>query len=200
MRKPWILLSALFVTVSACALGNILFRIPVDIEPPLYVSNVTPFVRPDGSLFAVHNGEWAAIAFIRRVEDIPADSNLLAPDFSAFGKPMTVDGFAIFESAQDRVPIITETWGLGAVPVWFVRLDELELACADSVLTKAELEAAASLQRGTASTFQEQNHFTTHHVSHLAAVAKGTLEDGRRFSLKAVEVDLELIRAEIEFR
>ena len=180
--------------------ANILLRIPDDIEPPLYLSNVTPFIASDGTVFAIHNGEWAALAFIRRIEDVPPDSNLLGADFSAIGKPLTVDGFAIFETPQDRVPIITETRGLGAVPVWFVNWDELQAAIADRNLTRSELEAMPSLLKGSASYFQEQNHFTTHKVSHLAAIASGTLEDGRSFSLQAVEVDLKLVQAQIVFK
>ena len=179
--------------------ANIRLRIPRDIDPPLYMSNVAPFIASDGSLFAIQDGESAAIAFIRPIDQIPTDVNLLEADFGAFGKPMTVDGFAIFKAPEDRVPLITEANGLGAVPVWFVAWTELQAASADHILTLAELEAMPSLLKGTAGLFKEQNHFTSHQVSHLTAVARGDLEDGRSFYLRAVEVDLELVEVSIRF-
>ena len=189
--------SAILACVGATH-ANIRLRVPGDIDSPLYVSNVAPFIALDGSLFAVQDGEWAAIAFIRPIDQIPTDVNLLEADFGAFRKPMTVDGFAIFKAPEDRVPMITEAHGLGAVPVWFVAWTELQ-AAADHILTLAELEAMPSLLEGTASFFQEQNHFTNHQVSHLTAVARGDLEDGRSFYLRAVEVDLELVEVSIRF-
>ena len=189
---------AIFAFVGAAS-ASIRLRIPGDVDPPLYLSNVAPFIAPDGSVFAIQDGEWAAIAFIRPMDQIPTDVNLLVADFDALGKPMTVAGFAIFKTPQDRVPLTTETRGLGAVPVWFVAWSELQAASEDQILTLAELEAMPSLLEGTASYFQEQNHFTSHRVSHLAAVARGGLEDGRSFYLQVVEVDLELVEVRIRF-
>ncbi len=198
---PALSLLLLLLVIGSAALANIRLRIPEDLEPPVYTGSVTPFIGADGTLFAVHDGERAAISFIRPTGLIPVGSNLLDADFSALGKPMLVTGFALFRSAEDRVPIATEARGLGAVPVWFMRWEELRAAMLDGVLTIGELESLPSLLKGTARFYHEQNHFHgVHRVSHLAAVARGTLEDGRSFELQATEVRLGLPHVRIVFR
>jgi hypothetical protein len=195
------LVAALFCgQLASASLANVYRRIPDEAQPPLYTSNVTPYLAPGGEMFVVHDGPWAAIAFVRPTELIPPDHDLLGIDPGAIGTPMLVDGFGIFATAEDRVPLMTEVHGLGAVPVWFVDREELRAALADETLTFAELSALPSLLKGAAGFYQEQNHYADHRVSHLAVDARGTLDDGRSFSLQAVEVQLQLIYASIEFR
>ena len=190
------LLAGAVAAVSASGLIRLPFPGPA--EPPLYTASIAPFIV-NGDVFTVNDGQWAVISFARPISSIPADQDLLAFDFNAFGQPMTMRGFALFEEFPGP-PTMSQARGDGAVPVWFMHVDELMGALADSALTLAELEALPSLKRGLASYYQEQNHYTNHRVSHLAAVASGTLEDGRTFRVNAVEVSLELMHVEIEFR
>jgi hypothetical protein len=145
--------------LASTALANVLRRIPDEVQPPLYTSNITPCLTPGGGIFVVHDGPWAAITFIRPTDLIPPNHDLLGVDSGAIGTPMLVDGFGVFATAEDRVPFMTEVHGLGAVPVWFVDWDELQGALADETLTFAELTGLPSLLKGSASFYQEQNHW-----------------------------------------
>jgi hypothetical protein len=204
LRRPVLLLAALTLLLAAVPTrADIRLSIPEDLQPPVYTSSAGPFRDAAGSLFVITDGEWAAIPFWRPPACIPADFNLFHwVDLDAVECPLLVEGFAIWEGTEPvGAPAITETWGLGAVPVWFVRLEELEDASADGELTIDELAAMDSLIVGTASFYHEQNHTVTiHQVSHLTVVASGTLEDGRTFEVRAVEVAYELVYAEILFR
>ena len=65
---------------------------------------------------------------------------------------------------------------------------EVQAAVADDVLTITELEAMASLQKGSASLFRETLHPSAGALNYqLTMVASGTLEDGRRFGLSHLE-------------
>ena len=178
--------------LSGAVWANQHVRVPQDVAPPFYTS-----VPVD----TLHNDDWAAIPFWRPAECVPADFNLL--DYfnaAAVECPLLVEGFAEFRSLDDRGPILTEARGLGAVPIWFVRWPELQAATADGALTIGELASQPSLLVGTANIYNEQNHiYRIHQVSHLALVARGTLQDARTFELQIVDVDLELVRVLIEF-
>jgi hypothetical protein len=71
-------------------------------------------------------GEWTPVIFYRPIDCIPENFNLLnffdPPRVFACG-PMTVDGFAIWETGPglDPAPIHSRYRGLGEVPIWFVR-------------------------------------------------------------------------------
>jgi hypothetical protein len=176
--------------------------IPEDVAPPLYTAaGGAPTFLPDGSVFVIHDDEWAAIPFYRPPECVPLDFNLLeGSDPNALDCPLLVEGFAEFKDASDPGPILTELNGRGAIPVWFVRYGELTDAMADGELTILELLSLESLQIGSASFYHEQNHiFGLHEVSHLTVAALGMLEDGRLFQLQAVEVDLEIVIVRIAF-
>lgn len=190
---------ALAPALGAFAAAQLLkLPFPGPAEPPFYTASIAPYFDSGGNLFAVHDGEWAVISFARPISIVPPHHNLLEPDFAVFGQPMTMRGFALFETFPGP-PTMSQARGDGSVPVWFMRWNELQGAVADLNLTLAELEALPSLRRGSASYYQEQNHFANHQVSHLAAVARGTLEGGGRFRLQVVEVALGLPQVTIKF-
>jgi hypothetical protein len=181
--------------------ADVRLLIPKDIEPPFYTSGAGPNLLPDGSIFAVHDGQWAAIPFIRPPECVPLDFNLLETfDPAALNCPLLVDGFTIWEDLSDPAPKSTQLDGLGEVPVWFVSWSEFQTATADGELTILELASLESLQIGSAEFYREQNHiFGVHPVSHLTIAARGSLEDGRTFQLQAVEVNWDLANVRIAF-
>lgn len=173
-------------------------RVPQDIQPPVYTSAGGPFLLPDGAVFAIQDGEWAAIPLWRPAGCIRADFNLLESfDPAALDCPLLVAGFVRWKDG----PVSWEARGLGAVPVWFVRWPELQQATADGTLTIGELASLGSLLKGTADFYHEQNHgFALHPMSHLTLVASGALEDGRSFQLRAVEVGLNLVEVQFVFK
>lgn len=193
-----ILIATSLLVLSALALANVRRPIP-PFDGPVYVGAMTAYILSDGSHFFIEDDGWAAISFVRPLSVIPPNTDLLSFDFGAIGQPLLVEGFGIFRTEQSNVPLITQMRGVVPVPVWFVRVEELEAAMADDVLLFSELESLPSLIRGSADNYEEQNHFTTHQKSHLATVATGTLEDGRRFRVNAVEVGLRLVQCEIRF-
>jgi hypothetical protein len=137
-----------------------------------------------------HTEEWAAIVFYRDPECVREDFNLLdffdVPD--AFGCRLTVEGFQIWKNGPppvDPAPIHGKWRGLGAVPVWLVSWPELETAIADDKLTMPELEGLPSLQKGSASLYQETLHpLQMHPVGKMQIVALGDLPDGSSFQVQ----------------
>jgi hypothetical protein len=173
-------------------------RVPQGIQPPVYTSAGGPLFLPDGAIFAMHDGEWAAIPLWRPAQCIRQDFNLLEYfDLAALACPLLVEGFVRWNNG----PVSWEARGLGSVPIWFVRWPELQQAMVDGRLTIVELGAVDSLVTGVADFYQEQNHSVVNHpMSHLALGASGTLEDGRSFRLHVVEVGLRLVQVQIDFR
>jgi hypothetical protein len=177
-------------------------RVPEDTEPPVYTSAAGPAFQSDGSLFVVHDSQWAAIPFWRSPDCVRPDFNLLeqvdVP--AAFGCELLVRGF-LRRQRNTEILMSWQAWAVDEVPIWFVSWSELQTAMADNVLTITELEALPSLVIGNSSNYEEQNHtFFGHNVSHLSLRATGTLEDGRAFQLGATEVALGLIQVNIRFR
>ena len=134
-------------------------------------------------------GEWSVVYFYRPVECVPRDFNLLlffdVPRVFGCG-PMTVDTFAVWETGPGQDPFGPRQGrarGLGAVPVWLVRTEDLRRATSDGVLTLAELQALDPLM-GTADFFTEVLHpGGAVENPHLVVNARGTLEDGRSFTV-----------------
>jgi hypothetical protein len=202
MRRPRISLVVSVLAVLALAgavWANVRLRVPQDVTPPFYTSGSGPFILGDGSLFAINDGEWAVIVFYRSPEFAPAGFDFLNDfDPNVFSAPLHVDGFIELDNAGDF--LMSQARGTGAVPMWFVKWEELQDAAADGTLLIDELLDMDSLRVGTASSFEEQNHVDgIHPVSHLTVVASGTLEGGGTFDLRAVEVGLELKRVRIVF-
>jgi len=193
------------LVVTGIAWANIRLEAPKDFEVPTYTSSAGPFQNPD---FVIHDGEWAAIPFWRPLTCVPWDFNLFDwVDIDLLNNPndpdcpMLVSGFAEWYGTEPvGVPAITQFRGLGAVPILFVKLADLQAASADGDLTIVELMLMDSLRVGTASYYHEHNHTSgVHPVSHLTVVASGTLEGGGRFELRAVEVGYELQMVQINF-
>ena len=133
------------------------------------------------------------IRFLRLPGCVPADFNLLdQADFTpafpggpprVFGCALTVDGQAIFKSPDDFVPIQANLKGLGAVPVWFVKLSEIRSILAGNQLTIGQLLASQSLRKGLANLYEEVDMPGTSRPQgqgngSIHVVAGGSLEDG----------------------
>jgi hypothetical protein len=138
--------------------------------------------------FVPNDGGWVGIVFIRSPSCVPAGFNLL--DWfdrpTAFGCQLTVEGDEWWHSLSEPPPFQLRENGLGAVPVYFVRLSELETAMADDVLTITELQGLPSLLVGSASYLLQVVHNTnqpTNH-GHETLVSRGTLDDGRTFEFR----------------
>lgn len=164
--------------------------------------------RLDTGEALVHtDGKWAAITFYRDPEGVPIDFNLL--DFfdapRAFEDPLTTEGFEIWrvapwEEGADASPLQVVSYGLGAVPIWFVRLDELRGAIDDDDLTMGELEALPSLIIGSAVYFKETLHpYQGAQQTKTQIVARGTLEGGGSFFFQAEETHNQIKHVKIEF-
>ena len=126
----------------------------------LRTSDGPPFFTIAGNgAFVPHDGEWAALPFVRDPEcsQAMASANLLSLDFSAFGCPLTVEGFDRWQNGPtvDPAPRQTHYSADGPVPIAFVRWSELEPAIADGVLTMEELLALPSLMWGDADRYRE---------------------------------------------
>jgi hypothetical protein len=161
--------------------------------------------RVDGHVLVHNDGRWAAISFFRQPSCVPAGFNLL--DFfdapRAFECELTMEGFEIWRNGPwaDVSPIQTVSFGLGAVPIWFVRVDELEGALADDVLTVAELEACATVRKGLATYFKETLHPSGGaQQTKTEVVARGTLPSGESFLFQAEETHNELKHVLIRFK
>ena len=162
--------------------------------------------RVDGHVLVHNDGRWAAISFFRQPSCVPEDFDLL--DFfdapRAFGCELTMEGFEIWRNgpwAGDVSPIQTVSFGLGAVPIWFVRVDELEGALADDELTVTELEGCATLRKGLATYFKETLHPSGGaQQTKTEVVARGTLASGDAFLFQAEETHNELKHVLIRFK
>lgn len=168
-----------------------------DPGPPFYAAIDRP---PTGQIF--HDGEWAAIPFLRDPECVPADVNLLDGfDFPPrpFTCQLTVHGFVIYKNGpSDLVPMNILLMGDGAAPIWFVRWSELEGAIADDILTIEELETLPSLLVGSASFFeylQQPGAFRPQGQGNgkIESVASGTLSDGHHFQFSVREMGIDRI-------
>lgn len=200
----------LFVSLFALALSDM----------TLYANVTLPFGPDSGGVPAysrietlgngevlVHNdGTWAAITFYRDPECVPADFNLL--DFfdapRTFECTLTVEGFEICRNgpwAGDMSPIQTVSYGLGAVPIWFVELSEPQPAINDGVLTVSELVSLSSLEKGSAVFFKETLHpFQSAQQTKTQIVAQGILDAGGSFFFQAEETHNQLKHVRIQFR
>jgi hypothetical protein len=148
-------------------------------EPPFYARLERGIIYTDG--------KQVAVVFYRPPDCIPADFNLL--DFFDFENvwgclPATTEGFAVVKDPTANDPPIQQVLhGLGAVPLWFVSLEEYEQAIADDVLTIGELRSLPSLEIGYASYFKEVLHPMGGPSHHIEFNARGKLENGKRFKV-----------------
>jgi hypothetical protein len=135
---------------------------------------------------------WVGIVFVRDPSCVPAGFNLLdwfdSPPV-AWACALTIEGEAWWHDLAAPPPFQIHARGLGAVPIYFVRWTELQVAIADDVLTIGELQSLPSLLIGEASFLEHVVHNTnqpTNH-GHETLVSRGTLEDGRSFEFRYSE-------------
>ena len=153
----------------------------------------------DGSPYYFHDDQWAAFVFIRLPSCVPTDFNLLDRDdfVPAFpgGPPrpflctLTVEGHAILQDPGDFIPVQAVLKGLGAVPVWFVRVSDLQPIFAGNKLTITQLLACPSLRKGVATQYSEVDLFGMFRPQgegngSTEVVANGSLDDGTSFQLE----------------
>jgi hypothetical protein len=156
--------------------------------------------------FVPTDGEWAAIPFHRELDCVPLGANLLqlAIPF-AFGCELTVEGVEHWENGPfvDLAPRETQSFGLGAVPIVFARWSEVEPALAGG-LTLEELLSLPSAIIGTALFYKETDIFgiSGPHGPGRGSYkinARGSLSDGRKFSLLVNEVLGQVQEIQISF-
>lgn len=186
---------ALALLVVAGAAWAKVTRIVTEDGPPTY-HDFQNLGFIDGEVFAIHDEEWAVVVFWRPPEDIPAGHDLFNDiDPDVFDSEKLIKGFIMLDDNGDL--IMTEVHGLGEIRVWFVDWAGLQAAGSDGHLFIEELTALDPLA-GIATFFEERNHVAgVHQVSHLTTVARGTLEDGRKFDVEAVEHELEWVKVRI---
>lgn len=170
----------------------------------LLASGPPAYARIESGL--IHNdGEWAAIAFYRPPDCIPAGFNLL--DFvnpAALECPSFVAGFEVWKNGpwtDDPAPLQSKLDAAKPMPIWFVRWSELQEALFDDELTIGELAGLPSLVVGTATFFTETLHPSGGaQQTKITVVSSGFLEDGRCFTYRATETKNILRQVKIEFR
>ncbi|HEY2018474.1 MAG TPA: hypothetical protein VGH38_33440 [Bryobacteraceae bacterium] len=165
------------------------------ITPPYYTDAGR---LEDGTPYYFHDDQWAAFAFLRLPSCVPTDFNLLdGADFEpafpngpprVFGCPLTIDGQAIFQNPNDFVPVQANLKGLGAVPIWFVKLTDVQAALGGNKLTITQLLAMPSLRKGSnlygevdqPGVFRPQGEGN----GSIQVTASGSLEDGTSFQFE----------------
>jgi hypothetical protein len=194
--------------VTALALAALLIPVSrVDGQVRLTV----PEQSPSGPFYArvergavLQTDEWVAIAFYRDPACVRADFNLLNFfDFAnipgIFSCPLTMHGFDIRDDPASAGPRQSKLQGDGAVPIWFVSVDDFNAALPG--LTIAELQAMPSLLQGVATFYEETLHpMGIAKQSVLSIVASGDLPDGRTFHFVAVEAAGVIRHVSIAFR
>ena len=176
-----------------------------DPGPPLYAR-----VGDPAGPTIYNDGEWAVIVFYRNPDCVPDDFNLLEFfAFDSFACEMSVSGHSIWEvEVGSAPPKVHKTFG-SDVPVWFLPIEVANQAIGDGVLTVPELEALPELVVGSADRFNEVLHPEPlppefgaggHPSPKLVQNAKGTLEDGHRFSVHLTAVASEIQAISIDFR
>jgi hypothetical protein len=151
-----------------------------------------------GSLGGIRtDGEWVAIEFVRELDCVPDDYNLLsgAPDIPlVFACPSTIEGYGWFRDPSDLTTPPVKSWhnGLGAVPTYFARLSEYETAIMDGELTIDEFNGLSSLVIGYASFHREVIQFPLNGRTGTHSVAsRGELVGGGSFQVTGTLVGTE---------
>lgn len=179
---------------------SLVLHVPAEAPGPPFYSIVA-----NGG-FVPQDGLWAALPFLRDPACVPPAVDLTAiVGPAAFGCTLTVEGHEHWASGPgiDPAPRQTVYRGLGSVPIVFVRWDELAPALAGG-LTLPDLLALPSAMTGVADRYRETDILGI--SGPLGAgngmykiQARGTLPDGRSFTLRVNEVLGELQIVDIEF-
>lgn len=151
--------------------------------------------------------DWAVVPFFRDPSCIPESFNLLGlfDPPAAFGCPLAVSGFALWEEVGVAAPRVSAASGTG-VPVWLIPADAALAAIEDDVLTIGELAALPGHLVGEATRFRELLHPTPffgqggHPNPKLVIDAQGVLEDGRDFRYRLTRVRGQVRSTGIDFR
>jgi hypothetical protein len=172
---------AVSVMPLAAANGPIIQHFPGD-------SPGAPWYALLGYGFVPTNGEWVGIVFTRSPDCVPTEFNLLQQfnPPAAWNCTLTVEGELFWHDLSAPPPFQERAHSLGATPVYFVALSELQAAIADNVLTIGELQDLPSLLIGYASFLEQVVHNTnqpTNH-GHETLVAHGKLENGQSFEFR----------------
>jgi hypothetical protein len=98
-------------------------------------------------------------------------------------------GHAILKDPGDFIPVQAVLKGLGAVPVWFVKLSEVQPILAGNKLTTTQLLACPSLRKGVATQYSEVDLFGMFRPQgegngSIEVVANGSLDNGGSFELE----------------
>jgi len=155
---------------------------------------VVPDQDPYAPIYADYYGneDFVAVFFYRNPSCVPGGFDLWGEFFDppdAFGCPLTVKGFVIYENLGDFAPKQAKIKGLGEVPIWFVSLSDYQDAINAGSVTVGDIEGMASLQVGYASFYTEVLHAEGHPEMPMKNIkASGTMEDGRSFLLHSVWV------------
>jgi hypothetical protein len=203
--------------------GRLLKLLPVLLLLLLVVPTVLAAVRVDSDgqvpFYArtargdsINDGETAVIIFYRPPSCIPAEFNLLdffdfpsAAGPGAFGcNPPTTDSIEFWRNGPDVdfAPVSAKIRGLGAVPMWFISLSEIEAAIADDMLTIGELEALPSLRKGSASYYREilrPSGSPSQRPNGIHVTARGEFEDDSRFLVRVSIVGDRMNQVRIRF-
>lgn len=186
-----------FLAAATTTEGQVRLQVPEE-------SPSGPFYARLERGMALQTDEWVAIAFYREPDCVRSGFNLLSFfDFqnipTIFSCPLTVHGFELWDDpATDAGPRQSKLQGNGAVPVWFVSVEDFDKALPGITIT--ELLAMPSLMRGIATDFEETLHpLGVAQQSTLQIVARGDLPDGRAFHVIAVEAAAELRHVWIRF-
>jgi len=214
MRKLFLLLIITLIT-AFCLLTNPLVSMAnVRIEWEPVGGSVGSFyanlggILPDGSVWAIHTDEWAAIPFYRNPDCVPEDFNLVnfLDSPNANNCNALVKGFEVWENGPglDPTPIQVELKAAEPMPIYFIPWDILDVALEDYVLTMPELEGLEGLRIGIATFYTETLHPGVVISQYMdEAVAKGNMADnGDRFELKYTWIHDDVVpkSVKIEFK
>ena len=198
--NPTGIVSAAAVVQASQAGPSLLLNVPEESPgPPFYA------ISGNGG-FIPHDGEWAALPFLRELACVPPGQNLLviaAP--AAFGCALTVQGHEHWQNGPgiDPAPRQTQFRQRGLVPIVFARWNEVQPAMTGG-MSLAELLALPSAIIALADFYEETNilGISGPHGAGRGSYkinASGTFSDGRPFRLHVNEVLGELRVVQIEF-
>lgn len=154
----------------------------------------------------IPDDDWTAIVFQRDITCMPLDANLLLlPDFDALFCPLVVEGFAITDDGPLSPPLQSVLQGQNT-DVWFVPTADFFAIAADGEVTLLELVDLETLEMGIADSYVEVLHaeFGGAQVPSGRGVGYGSLDDGRRFFIQAVQLftppdgESEIVRIEVD--